>query len=261
MNLKINRPFILILGISLTFTACNPGDKKEEPAATADSTGNAKTETVTPEIPDTAIDVVQVAPKLYKVLSDTMGIRVMIATYKPRDSSVLHSHPDYAIYVISFGRAEFTGKDGQKNVDDMKFGMTEIKPGEFHGVKNTGKTIMKVLLVEVNRPRGTISRDPAMDAVKIAPARYKSKNDTLGIRVLEVNYKPKDSSLLLAQPDNAIYAIKGGTVEFTERDGTKHTNTLKTGMAMIMPAGVYRVKNTGLKSLNILMVEVYRPVK
>ena len=44
-----------------------------------------------------------------------MGIRVLEATYKPGDSSALHSHPDYALYVINGGTAEFTGKDGKKN--------------------------------------------------------------------------------------------------------------------------------------------------
>ena len=121
--------------------------------------------------------------------------------------------------------------------------------------------VAQPLLVEVNRPRGTISQDAAMDATKVAPDLYKSKSDTLGIRVLEATYKPGQSSALHAHPDNAVYVINAGTVEFTEKDGTKHTNEFKTGMIMIRPDGIHSVKNTGKTTLKELLVEVNRPMK
>ena len=74
------------------------------------------------------------------------------STYKPGQSSALHSHPDNAIYAISGGTAEFTAKDGTKRTLELKTGMSMINPGGVHSVKNTGKTTLKVLLVEVNRP-------------------------------------------------------------------------------------------------------------
>jgi quercetin dioxygenase-like cupin family protein len=173
----------------------------------------------------------------------------------------LHSHPDYALYVIDGGTAEFTGKDGTKRTSDMKSGMEIVRPAEVHSVKNTGKTTIKVLLVEVNRPMGTTSMDPAMDAAKVAPNLYKVKADTLGIRIVEATYKPGQSSALHAHPDNAVYAINGGTAEFTEKDGTKQTNELKTGLSMITPGGTHSVKNTGKTTMKILLVEVNRPAK
>ena len=261
MNRKINRLFILALGISMALIACNQGDKKEESSTTTDSTSITKTDTVQPAAQDASIDAVKVAPNLYKLVSDTMGIRVLEATYKPGDSSALHSHPDYALYVIGGGTAEFIGKRWEKNVTTLKAGMAQIKPEEFHSVKNTGKTTVKVLLVEVNRPKETVSLDPAMDATKVAPDLYKSKSDTLGIRVLEATYKPGQSSALHAHPDNAVYVINPGTVEFTQKDGTKHTNAFKTGMAMIRPGEVHSVKNTGKTTLKVLLVEVNRPMK
>jgi len=261
MNRKINKLFIAALGISMALIACNQGDKKEESSSTTDSTSIAKTDTVQPVTQNAAIDAVQAAPNLYKVLSDTAGIRLVEATYKPGDSSALHSHPDYALYVIDGGTAEFIAKDGTKRTSEMKSGMEIVKPAEFHSVKNTGKTTIKVLLVEVNRPMGTTSMDPALDAVKVAPNLYKVKADTLGIRMVEATYKPGQSSALHAHPDNAVYAINGGTAEFTEKDGKKHTNELKTGMSMIMPGGVHSVKNTGKTTMKILLVEVNRPAK
>jgi quercetin dioxygenase-like cupin family protein len=261
MKRKINRLFLLALGISMALIACNQGDKKEESSSTTDSTSITKTDTVQQVTQDAAIDAVKAAPNLYKIISDTMGIRLLEATYKPGESSALHSHPDYALYVIDGGTAEFTGKDGTKRTSEMKSGMEIVRPAEVHSVKNTGKTTVKVLLVEVNRPMGTTSMDPALDATKVAPDLYKLKADTLGIRIVEATYKPGQSSALHAHPDNAVYAINGGTAEFTEKDGTKHTNELKTGLAMITPGGTHSVKNTGKTTMKILLVEVNRPAK
>jgi quercetin dioxygenase-like cupin family protein len=261
MNRKINRLFIVALGISVTLVACNGGENKEESSATTDTSAITKTDTVPPASQETTIDAIKAAPSLYKVLSDTMGIRLVEADYKPGDSSAMHSHPDYALYVIDGGTAEFTGKDGTKRSSEMKSGMEIVKAGEVHSVKNTGKTTIKVLLVEVNRPMGTTSMDPALDAAKVAPDLYKVKADTLGIRMVEATYKPGQSSALHAHPDNAIYAINGGTAEFTAKDGKKQTTELKTGMSMIQPGGEHSVKNTGKTTMKILLVEVNRPAK
>lgn len=140
----------------------------------------------------------------------------------------------------------------------MKTGMIMIRPAEYHSVKNTGKANINVILVEVNRPKETVSQDAALDATKIAPALYKIKNDTLRIRVLEIVYKPGQSSALHSHPDAALYVIEGGTSEFTAKDGTKQTRTLKSGMAMVMPGGVHSVKNTGTTTTKALLVEVNR---
>lgn len=210
---------------------------------------------------DATADAIKAATNLYKLISDTMGIRVLEATYKPGDSSAMHSHPDYALYVINGGTAEFTGKDGKKMVSEMKSGAENIRPAEVHSGKNTGKTTIKVLLVEVNRPMGTVSSNPAMDATKVAPDLYKLKMDTLGIRILEATYKPGQSSALHAHPDNAVYVINGGASAFTEKDGTKHTHELKAGMSMIAPGGTHSVKNIGKTTTKILIVEVNRPAK
>jgi quercetin dioxygenase-like cupin family protein len=261
MNRKIIRLFFLTLGISVTLSACNQGDKKEESTTSSDSTNVTKTDTTEKMAQETAPDAITAASNLYKVIKDTMGIRMIMATYKPGDSSALHSHPDYALYVIDGGTADFYGKDGKKNSSDMKSGMATIRAAEVHSVKNTGKTTLKALLVEVNRPGGTVSGDAAMDATKVAPDLYKMKKDTLGIRVLEVTYKPGQSSASHSHPDNAIYAISGGTAEFTEKDGTKHTNELKTGMGTVFLAGTHSVKNTGKTTLKVLMVEVSRAAK
>jgi quercetin dioxygenase-like cupin family protein len=67
----------------------------------------------------------------------------------------------------------------------------------------------------------------------------------LGIRVVEVNYKPGQSSSMHSHPDAALYIIDGGKGEFTGKDGTKDTIEFKKGMSMITPADSHSVKNIG----------------
>jgi len=146
MNRKPNYQVFLAIGIFLTIFACNQNEKKT--GETTDTTGIAKMNAA-----QTAMDAVKMAPNLYHVAADTLGIRVLEVTYNPGDSSALHAHPDNAVYVIDGGTVEFTEKDGTKHNNEFKPGMIMVRPGEIHSVKNTGKTTLKVLLVEVNRPR------------------------------------------------------------------------------------------------------------
>src|ERR1700741_2193956 len=109
---------ILGLAISFLFGACNNSEKKAEPSS-ADSTGAATTTTPDTTMQKQDMDATKVAPGLYTVAKDTMGIRVLNILYKPGDSSAMHSHPDNALYVIDGGKTEFTAKDGSKQVVDI----------------------------------------------------------------------------------------------------------------------------------------------
>ncbi|MBA2328226.1 MAG: cupin domain-containing protein [Flavisolibacter sp.] len=98
-------------------------------------------------------DVHKIAPTMYKVLSDTLGIKVMEATYLPGESSSMHLHPDFALYVISGGTVELTNTKGEKQVVPFTTGMGIVLPGESHTAKNIGETTLKLIVVEVRRPR------------------------------------------------------------------------------------------------------------
>jgi quercetin dioxygenase-like cupin family protein len=252
---------MLAIFFSLFIIACGQGEKKADDSKTTDSAATAATDTTKTVAAETTPDAVKAAPNLYKTLQDTLGIRILEADYKPGDSSALHSHADYALYVIQGGKTEFIGKDGSKMDAEMKSADENIRPAEVHSVKNTGKTEVKVLLVEVNRPTGTTSFDASMDASKVAPNLYKVTKDSMGIRILHVTYKPGQSSAMHAHPDLALYVLSGGAIEFTGKDGKKMKSELKTGMSMIVPADTHSAKNIGKTTAKVLLVEVNRPLK
>lgn len=100
---------------------------------------------------DASMDPLKVAPQLYKLVKDTMNIRVLMGTYKPGAQSAMHAHPDNAIYIVEGGTSEMTSKGGTKQQMQMATGMIAISPAGGHTVKNVGKSETKVLIVEVNR--------------------------------------------------------------------------------------------------------------
>src|SRR5262245_60949276 len=138
MKKKSKIQVILAFAILLAL-ACN-SDKKEESTETTTTDTAATTEAPPPAPQETTPDAITAAPNLYKVLSDSAGIRIVEVTYNPEDSSALHSHADYAVYALSGGKATFYGKDGSKGENEMKTGTTYVRGAEVHSVKNTGKT-------------------------------------------------------------------------------------------------------------------------
>jgi quercetin dioxygenase-like cupin family protein len=257
MNQHFKNRFLMALSIAFALSACNQSDKTAETKA-ADTTTTAKTETPPT---DAMPDAVKAAPNLYKVIADSMGIKILEVTYNPGDSSPMHSHPDYVIYTVEGGMGTFYAKDGSKMEHEMKAGNIMIKPAEVHSVKNTGKTPIKVILFEVNRPMGTMTWDAAKDATKIAPNEYKVAADSMGIRVLQINYKPGESSALHSHPHQALYVIEGSKAEFTDKDGKKMVMEFQKGMAMVIPGATHSVKNIGTATMKAILVEVSRPVK
>jgi quercetin dioxygenase-like cupin family protein len=173
----------------------------------------------------------------------------------------MHWHPDYAIYVVQGGSVTFYAKDGSKMESTLPSGASMVKPAEWHSAKNTGKTPIKVILFEVTRSGAISSPDAAMDATKVAPKLYKTVADTMGIRVLTINYKPGDQSAMHSHPDAGLYVIESSKSEFTNKDGSKQVMELPKGMAAISPAGVHSVKNVGKSPTKAILVEVFRAIK
>jgi quercetin dioxygenase-like cupin family protein len=162
------------------------------------------------------------------------------------------------MYVLEGGSSIFTDNNGKETRADLKTGMSAISPAETHSVKNIGKNTTKVILVEINRRDGSEAPDSLMDATRIAPNLYKVLKDSMGIRVLQVSYKPGQSSAMHSHPDAALYVIQGGTTEFTDKDGHKQTYTMKAGSAMVMGAGTHSVKNVGKTTTKSILFEVSR---
>jgi quercetin dioxygenase-like cupin family protein len=254
MKPKTNTGFFIVCFAVLLFIACNQGDKTDEQAKTGDTT---TTEATASAGRDAAMDAAKVAPNIYHVLADTMNIRLLEIIVKPGETVNLHSHPDYSLYVLEGGTAEFEAKDGTKRTQELPTGMAAILPAETHAAKNTGTTTVRVIATEVFRTTAA-TRDASMDPVTVAPGVYKVLADTMNIRIVEITVKPGESVPLHSHPDYAEYVIEGGKAELTAKDGTKQTVELKAGAGVITPAETHTGKNAGTTTIRIIATEVFR---
>ncbi len=119
----------------------------------ADTTSKGNTERGNIPSFDASRSVTTISPTLYKQLSDTLNVRVLQGTYKPGDSSIMHAHPDFALYVLEGSTVELTLMDGTRQTIEFKKNMAVILPAASHSAKNIGKTTLRLIVVEVNRPR------------------------------------------------------------------------------------------------------------
>ncbi len=146
------KPQLLVIFASLAI-GCNQNRTNDVKGKMADTTSIIANETDNTPSFDSSRRVTIVASDLYKQLADSLNIRIVEGSYKPGDSSAVHSHPDYAVYVLEGSTMELTLMDGTKRQLELKKGMTLVLPAVTHSSKNIGKTTFKFILVEVNRPR------------------------------------------------------------------------------------------------------------
>ena len=152
MKSKLCCRLCCLIIVTFSLTACddqNLATNQNTSAVTSDDT--MPKNKYTPF--DTTRSVTRVSPRMYKKLADTLGIKVLQATYKPGDSSILHAHPDFVLYVLEGGTIELTAEDGKKQKVEFKKDMAVVLPATTHSAKNIGKTTLRAVVMEVDRPR------------------------------------------------------------------------------------------------------------
>ena len=95
-----------------------------------------------------AQDPVKAASNVYKLLKDTMGMRMLLVTFKPGEETAWHSHPDHMVYVVDGGKIEITDKGSQPQTMELKAGDAIALPAVTHKAKNVGGTTLKLVVYE-----------------------------------------------------------------------------------------------------------------
>lgn len=137
----------LVLLVSCNDVSQSYGKNENDTTSTANANSSNRIEF------DTSKSITSISPNLYKKLSDTLGIRIVEGTYKPGDSSTLHAHPDFALYVLEGSTVELTSTEGEKQNVEFTKGMAVVLPASTHSAKNIGRSTLRLIVVEVNRPR------------------------------------------------------------------------------------------------------------
>ena len=110
--------------------------------------------------PAGALDVLSVAPKVYKLAFENERVRVLEGTFKPGDKIGMHSHPDHFVYVVKGGKLKLTKPDGSSSVVDVKPGQVLWINAESHAAENAGNSTVKLVVNELKDGSGGAAAAP-----------------------------------------------------------------------------------------------------
>ena len=84
-----------------------------------------------------------------KVLAENDKVRVQEATYKPGAESPMGERPFRVIRVLKGGTLLLTFPDGKSDTWRLKEGQTKLADPGTYGLKNIGKTTVRLYIVRV----------------------------------------------------------------------------------------------------------------
>ena len=96
-----------------------------------------------------AQDLATTAGKNAKVVLDNEKVRVIELQMAPGQSTGMHSHGDNLVVFLSGGSAVQTMEDGSTKAMDRKPGEVLWSGPVVHDTKNTGKTQVRTLVIEL----------------------------------------------------------------------------------------------------------------
>ena len=99
--------------------------------------------------PQPVADPVKVDPKHYKVEFENDHVRVLRATYGPREKSAMHGHPATVAIFLTENHARFTFPDNKTEERNWKAGQSMFIAAEQHLPENLTDKPLELVLVEL----------------------------------------------------------------------------------------------------------------
>ena len=85
-----------------------------------------------------------------KILVDNNIMTAKEVTFAPGKPTDVHTHPAHFVYALTDGTLVVTMKSGEVTTWDLKTGDSAyIEPEGPHSTVNSGKSVMKILLIEL----------------------------------------------------------------------------------------------------------------
>jgi quercetin dioxygenase-like cupin family protein len=99
------------------------------------------------------------------------------------------------------------------------------------------------------------------DPAKVASHVYKKIMENQFVRVLDVRFKPGDSTETHWHPNHIAYVLEGGTVEITPHNGKTMKIPMKAGEVVWMDSGHHHAFNASKSDVHALIVELKENTK
>lgn len=97
-------------------------------------------------------DFMSTNPKMCKLIGDTLHSKMMLVTFAPGKTSMMHTHPAHMIYALTPGELKIVYADGRTEHVHIKAGQSMTFPPEpAHTSTNMGKMPMKMILLEISQ--------------------------------------------------------------------------------------------------------------
>ena len=94
------------------------------------------------------------------------------------------------------------------------------------------------------------------DAVKVDPKHYKVEVDNDRVRVVRINYGPREKSVMHGHPASVTIFLNDGEFRFTYPDGKTETIKGKRGQALFLDAFQHLPENLSGKPFEAIIVEL-----
>lgn len=96
----------------------------------------------------------------------------------------------------------------------------------------------------------------AQDPVKVDTKHYKVEVENAQVRVLRINYGPKEKSVMHSHPASVAVFLVDGRAKFTFPDGNSQERTMKAGQVMWSAGETHLPENIGDKPFELILVEL-----
>jgi quercetin dioxygenase-like cupin family protein len=98
----------------------------------------------------------------------------------------------------------------------------------------------------------------AADPVKVDPKHYTVELENEQVRILRVNYKKHEKSVMHSHPDNVAIFLSDANCRFTLPDGKTEERRFRAGETLYSPAGSHLPENLGGNAIDIILLELKR---
>ncbi len=86
---------------------------------------------------------------LVKVLLENERVRIYELELKPRQPTVMHSHPEYVGYMLSDAKLRVKYASGVSEDRDYTTGQAAYRAAQEHTIENVGDAMARILMVEI----------------------------------------------------------------------------------------------------------------
>lgn len=201
-----------------------------------------------------AQDPIKVAGGQYKLIAENDNVRILEGNLAPGVKTAMHSHPAIMAVMLSPGATKWTMPDGkvEQSAPDMKRGTVLALPAQSHISENTGKTALKVIIVEFKKPA------PSAAAAKKASSSPSCKPiaESAHATAQLCGGAAGSTTGKHTHAKEAVYVALDDLSAEMDADGKKRSMEMKKDTAAIAPPETHSATNKGKTPYQLIVIDL-----